>query len=210
MNTKNALNLVVLCSVLSLSSVGCKRMRPGVTGIPTPSPATANAAGSNRPTETDVDPGGLSFKKENNPQAYNLPTDGEGIPSFPLSRDTGNYSEDRDMFASEIVYFDYDSATVNPSEKPKLETVASYLQREPSALLRLEGHCDERGTDEYNRALGERRALSIREHLSALGVIADRAKTISYGEDRPALAGSDETSWAKNRRGEFIVLTPKN
>lgn len=209
MNTKNALNLVVLCSVLSLSSVGCKRMQPGVTGIPTQNRTMADSAESNNSTDTDVDRGGLSFNKENDSTAYNLPADGGGVSSVPL-RDAGPFLEDRDIFASEIVYFDYDSATVNSSEMPKLETVASYLQREPGALLRLEGHSDERGTDEYNRALGERRALSIREFLSALGVTVDRAETISYGEDRPAMVGSDEISWAKNRRGEFVVLVPKN
>ena len=184
-------------------------MQPGVTGIPTQNRTMADSAESNNSTDTDVDRGGLSFNKENDSTAYNLPADGGGVSSVPL-RDAGPFLEDRDIFASEIVYFDYDSATVNSSEMPKLETVASYLQREPGALLRLEGHSDERGTDEYNRALGERRALSIREFLSALGVTVDRAETISYGEDRPAMVGSDEISWAKNRRGEFVVLVPKN
>ena len=69
----------------------------------------------------------------------------------------------------------------------------------------IEGHCDERGTDEYNLALGERRALAVRRYLVALGISADRLHTISYGEEKPAVLGSDEAAWSKNRRAEFKV-----
>ncbi|MFM8357398.1 MAG: OmpA family protein, partial [Verrucomicrobiota bacterium] len=72
----------------------------------------------------------------------------------------------------------------------------------------LEGHCDERGTDGYNLALGERRALSVREELLNLGVESDRLQTITFGESRPADPGHDESAWSKNRRAEFILLNP--
>jgi len=104
------------------------------------------------------------------------------------------------------VLFDFDSARIRPSEDSKLEAVAAYLKANPGKLV-IEGHCDERGTAEYNRALGERRALAARDALVKLGVDAGRMSTISYGKDRPADPGHDETAWAKNRRCEFVVVS---
>jgi peptidoglycan-associated lipoprotein len=103
------------------------------------------------------------------------------------------------------VYFDYDSARIKPSEESKLEAVAAYMKSNPGKLV-IEGHCDERGTAEYNRALGERRAIAAREELVKLGVDASRISTISYGKDRPIDLGHDEAAWGKNRRDEFVVV----
>jgi len=104
------------------------------------------------------------------------------------------------------VLFDYDSARIRPSEVSKLEAVAAYLKSNPGKLV-IEGHCDERGTAEYNRALGERRALAARDELVKLGIDASRVSTISYGKDRPVDPGHDEAAWAKNRRCEFVVVS---
>jgi peptidoglycan-associated lipoprotein len=104
------------------------------------------------------------------------------------------------------VLFDYDSARIRPSEVSKLETVAAYVKSNPGKLV-IEGHCDERGTAEYNRALGENRALAAREELARLGVDSSRMSTVSYGKDRPAEMGHDEAGWAKNRRCEFVVVS---
>ncbi len=106
----------------------------------------------------------------------------------------------------EPIYFDFDSARVRPSEVSKLETVATWMKSNTSAKLVVEGHCDERGTAEYNRALGERRAGAAREELVRLGVDAARITTISYGKDRQADPGHDESAWAKNRRCEFSAI----
>ncbi len=103
------------------------------------------------------------------------------------------------------VLFGFDSAQIRPTEIPKLETVALHLKSNGGSLV-VEGHCDERGTAEYNRALGERRALAAREILIQLGVSGSRISTISYGEDRPAVTGSGEDVWAQNRRAEFVVV----
>ncbi len=103
------------------------------------------------------------------------------------------------------VYFDYDSARIRPSEESKLQAVAAYLKSNPGKLV-VEGHCDERGTAEFNRALGERRALAAREELAKLGADGSRITTISYGSDRPADMGHDEAAWSKNRRCEFAVV----
>ena len=103
------------------------------------------------------------------------------------------------------VLFEYDSARIKPSEVSKLDAVAAYMKSNPGKLV-IEGHCDERGTAEYNRALGERRAIAAREELVKLGVDSSRMSTISYGKDRPADMGHDESAWAKNRRCEFVVV----
>ncbi len=104
-----------------------------------------------------------------------------------------------------IVYFDFDSARIRPSEDAKLQAVAAYLKSNPGKLV-VEGYCDERGTAEFNRALGERRALAAREELVKEGADGSRITTISYGSDRPADMGHDEAAWSKNRRCEFGIV----
>ena len=88
-----------------------------------------------------------------------------------------------------------------------MAAVADYLKANSAKAVRVEGNCDERGTEEYNRSLGERRALAVREELIRLGIDPTRVDTISYGKDRPADPGHDEAAWSKNRRDDFIVLT---
>ncbi len=117
---------------------------------------------------------------------------------------------DRAALASHTVYFAFDSAAVRKSEKSNIEAVAAALSADRSAKLLIEGHCDERGTEEYNRSLGERRALALRGALAKIGVDPSRIRTISYGKDKPAVHGHDESAWSKNRRGEFVLLHPKS
>ena len=90
-----------------------------------------------------------------------------------------------------------------------LQSVAQQLQSNPADKLFIEGNCDERGTEEYNRSLGERRALAAREALAGLGIDPMKIRTISYGKDKPADPGHDEAAWAKNRRDDFVLLIPK-
>jgi peptidoglycan-associated lipoprotein len=103
----------------------------------------------------------------------------------------------------DTVYFDYDSFTLQPPARQALERNAAWLQANPTTRITIEGHCDERGSDEYNLALGERRALAVKGYLTALGIAGERLATVSYGEERPVVAGHDESAWAKNRRAEF-------
>ena len=117
--------------------------------------------------------------------------------------------KDPAALAAYTVHFDYDSSAVKKSEHANLQSVASVLSSDASTKLLIEGNCDERGTEEYNRALGERRALALREALAKLGIDPLRVRTISYGKDKPADPGHDESAWAKNRRGDFILLHPK-
>ncbi len=105
------------------------------------------------------------------------------------------------------VYFDFDKYNLVDSGKAALDLNAAILKGNPGAMIRIEGHCDERGTVEYNLALGERRAKSCRDYLTGLGIDGNRLEVISYGKERAAVIGSNEGAWAKNRRGEFKVLS---
>ncbi|MBI5385372.1 MAG: peptidoglycan-associated lipoprotein Pal [Verrucomicrobia bacterium] len=118
--------------------------------------------------------------------------------------------KDREKFKAFTVYFDFDRSVIKSSEASKVDSVAGQFKNEnPACDLLIEGHCDERGTAEYNRALGERRALAIREYLIRAGVNGEKIHTVSFGKDQPVALGHDEASWAKNRRGEFILVLPK-
>ncbi|MEQ8354681.1 MAG: peptidoglycan-associated lipoprotein Pal [Kiloniellaceae bacterium] len=103
------------------------------------------------------------------------------------------------------VFFDYDSYNVRADQRGTVEALAAWLDTHPSVTLTIEGHADERGTREYNLALGERRANSVRDYLVALGINPARLSTVSYGEERPAVLGSSDSAWAQNRRGVFVV-----
>jgi peptidoglycan-associated lipoprotein len=101
------------------------------------------------------------------------------------------------------VYFDYDSSALSEKARSILKHNADLIRQFPDVVIQIEGHCDERGTQEYNLALGERRALAVRQYLMDLGVSGDRMITISYGEEWPATQGSNEAAWAQNRRAQF-------
>ncbi|NTV01879.1 MAG: peptidoglycan-associated lipoprotein Pal [Chlorobiaceae bacterium] len=102
------------------------------------------------------------------------------------------------------VYFDFDRSAITPEIQPMLKTNAAWLTANPDRKASIEGHCDERGTSEYNMALGDRRATAVKGYLVQLGVDPARLQTISYGEERPADPGHNEKAWAKNRRVHFV------
>jgi peptidoglycan-associated lipoprotein len=103
-----------------------------------------------------------------------------------------------------VIYFEYDSAEIRQEYVPVVAAHAQYLVKYPTARVRLEGHTDERGSREYNIGLGERRAQTVRRALQAQGVAESQITTVSYGEERPAVAGSDEAAYAQNRRVELV------
>ncbi|MEZ5582265.1 MAG: peptidoglycan-associated lipoprotein Pal [Candidatus Competibacteraceae bacterium] len=103
-----------------------------------------------------------------------------------------------------VIYFDFDSFEIRPEYRPTVEAHARYLLDNPGAATVLEGHADERGTREYNIALGERRAEAVRQLMSAYGISPQQVRTLSYGEERPAVDGRDESSYALNRRVEIV------
>jgi peptidoglycan-associated lipoprotein len=187
--------LLVLGMVLTMAASGCRKkpgyvtnIPPGHTDVPTDVPPAppliSSSTGTNNPSSTS-----------------------SGFPQVdPNQRQ--NWPRDAKFFAAETAHFDFDSSVVKAADKPKVAKVAEHLKSNPTHAVEVDGHCDERGTEEYNRALGERRALALREELISLGVDPNRIDTVSYGKDRPAETGHDEAAWRKNRRGEFLLETP--
>jgi len=196
--------MIVVLAVTTLAT-GCKRKpQPPLTYIP----------GITKPITNEVsgfDKEGLAKVDTEKTTSMPLPNTNVSSENVPL----GNREliegmiPDRDTFKANTVYFDFDSAAIKPTERSKIDAVAQVLKSKPNTKVQVEGHCDERGTEEYNRALGERRALAVREYLINAGISADRIFTISYGEDRPVDPGHNEAAWAKNRRAEFVLLLPK-
>ncbi len=113
--------------------------------------------------------------------------------------------EDLVVNVGDRVFFDFDRFDLTPQGQATLQAQAAWLQQYPNVSLIIEGHADERGTREYNLALGERRAVAVRNYLIALGVSPTRLTTVSYGKERPAVVGSNDSAWAQNRRGVSVV-----
>lgn len=111
-----------------------------------------------------------------------------------------------EIFEGEPVYFDFDKSLIKSEYRPVLEGKAKFLRANPHARVRIEGNCDERGTSEYNLALGEGRANSAKQFLVALGISPDRIETLSYGEEKPLASGHNEKAWAQNRRDDFSII----
>ncbi|MCX8155997.1 MAG: peptidoglycan-associated lipoprotein Pal [Verrucomicrobiae bacterium] len=191
-------------ALLIVVGEGCRRRPTALTYIPGHSRSVTNEVAGLMDDATRA-------PSSTSPGATGLKPGGPDIGSIPLPDRSRreNMNEDREFFKNQTVYFDFDKAAVRASERGKVQAVAEALKKRPQASVEVEGHCDERGTEEYNRSLGERRALAIREYLILLGISSERIFTVSFGEDKPAVPGHNEAAWAKNRRGEFILLTPK-
>jgi peptidoglycan-associated lipoprotein len=195
-------NLLVIGLVVCVAASGCKKKPVNVTELPGPragkAPEMPPGAGIKPAEPLTGDTGATGATG---------PTDATGgHPSNPANLHEG-WLEDAQALKAETVYFDFDSSVIKASEKPKAAAVADYLKANKGKAVRVEGNCDERGTEEYNRSLGERRALALREELIRLGIGPTEVDTISYGKDRPAAQGHDESAWKQNRRDDFIVLT---
>lgn len=108
--------------------------------------------------------------------------------------------------ALKTIYFDFDKSDIREDQRETLKQNAEWLKSNQSVVIQIEGHCDERGTNEYNLALGQRRADSTKNYLVSLGISADRILTITYGEEKPVDPGHDEAAWAKNRRAQFVTV----
>ncbi|MDD5154204.1 MAG: peptidoglycan-associated lipoprotein Pal [Desulfovibrionales bacterium] len=104
------------------------------------------------------------------------------------------------------VYFDFDKYNIRGDQPPTLDQNANWLKKNPAARIRIEGNCDERGSNEYNLALGERRANSAKDYLTNMGIAPERIETLSYGEERPLCPEHDEECWTKNRRADFATI----
>ena len=133
---------------------------------------------------------------------------GSGAQAYGTDDASGSFFSELDDPASQlsvrIIYFEYDSSDVKAEYRPVVEAHARYLSQNPGTTITLEGHADERGSREYNLALGERRAQSVKQQMLLLGAMADQIRLVSYGEERPAIDGHDEYSWQQNRRVEIL------
>jgi peptidoglycan-associated lipoprotein len=197
---------------LSLTVVGCKKGLDKTTQIPgqRPGAPTDIATGPRDPGQGNTVPPRVA-DTGTGVTGFPTPPGDTGIKGEGIPQTEGHigWKENREAFAAQTVYFDFDKSNVKPSEVSKLEEVARRMKSEfQGKALKIEGHCDERGTEEYNRALGDRRALSTREKLAQLGLDAGILDTITFGEEKPADAGHSEAAWGRNRRAELILLSP--
>jgi len=196
--------LLALAAV-SFSTIGCRKDLQKTTVLP--GYGKNGAPDSNENLKPNVPGNENATKTAVAPPPTAIDTSTGGIPQYDNMKDWVPSAEQ--PFKSDTVYFDLDKSTIKPSETAKLDRIASELKAKYKGKgLRVEGNCDERGTEEYNRSLGDRRAQSAREYLVRVGVDAKQIDIISYGEDRPAVPGHTEAAWAKNRRDEFVLLEP--
>ena len=214
--------LALACLAIISLSTGCKRHPKDITTIngkvvkppPDPTPTTSggnNTGNQNTKPDNGLGTGGLDNTRpitETKIEPVKPNADG-GFDAAKWESFDDKYYRDPGALAGNTVYFEFDRHEVKSSERTKVDEVGVVLKGSPNDKLLIEGHCDERGTEEYNRSLGERRALSIREYLINSGISPERIHTVSFGEDKPAETGHNEAAWAKNRRGVFVLLKPK-
>jgi len=196
MKTTKLIFPLVLALAATLATTGCKHKPVGVTKLPGQNPPQVGETGPG-PTLPNTPPINPNENPQGNPMA------------LPPPEEFDNMLADRAVLAADTIHFAYDSSVIRSSEKANLAAVAQALSSDPNTKLLIEGNCDERGTEEYNRSLGERRALAAREALAKLGVDPMRIETRSFGKDKPVDPGHDESAWAKNRRDDFVLLHPK-
>lgn len=199
---KKSTLLLTVGLVAVIGMTGCKHKGVGVTEIPGMNRPAATGPGIGEgeklpaPHELTGTPNGIGFTSEDkNPYAATW---------------NGPHDENREKFAANTVHFDTDSASIKSGDRSKLDEVANYFKNNTSKeALQIEGNCDERGTEQYNLSLGDKRALAVREYLANLGVDPQRIKTVSYGEAKPIDTERNEAAYAKNRRAEMVLLIPK-
>jgi len=174
---------------------GCAK-RPLVPAASAPPPTVATAPPAPAPAPAPVAPTPAPAPAPAPPVAAPTPQ-----PPAPPSQ----YHAEA---ALKLIHFDFDKADIRPGDAKILDANAAWLTANPKLLVLIEGHCDERGTAEYNLALGERRAKATQTYLVSRGVQAERITTVSYGEERPACTEHTEKCWATNRRAQFLVKEP--
>jgi peptidoglycan-associated lipoprotein len=201
MKLAKLLNLTLAAALLASAGAGCrKNPNTPMTNLP-------NYSGRVKPPTSDFSSGPIVPINPGPTTTENtLPTP-TGIPLG--TKDFSNYQVDpTEPLKSQTIHFDFDRSTIKSGDESKLDEVANYMKSHADVALRVEGNCDERGTEEYNRSLGERRALAAREYLAHAGIDATRVVTVTYGEDKPVNPGHNEAAWAENRRDDFSVLLP--
>ena len=189
-NRRTLVTLLAVAAIVWLVGPGCSRKTPPVAR-PMPPPTAGAGSAAGRPAGP--------------PQPVGEPA---VVPTEALREDTmASRSLDELNRDSPLkpVFYEYDSSEITAAAQSVLAENAAVMKRYPNWTVTLEGHCDERGTAEYNLALGERRAVAAKAYLVALGVPADRLRTVSYGKEFPFDPGHTEAAWSKNRRAHFVV-----
>ena len=220
---KHILYMILLVALTLALGAGCRSQKPtkltsipGLTPIvqnPTPTNPTGpvNPTGPGPGTSVPGGPTGPTVIPTGPTNPTNPPVVVNPNPTPPgPNQEFANFNNTRpnyEFFRGQTVHFDYDSSALRPEDMVNIEFVARHLLSQPNHLLYVEGHCDERGTEQYNLSLGERRAQAVRDQLTAFGISSDRVQTISYGEKQPVVEGVDENSYQANRRGEFVLMT---
>ena len=185
---------VALLALIVAAACSTKRKKVEPATQPVAEAAVPEVPAPPARPETDVAPA-QDFVNEEQPQEV-VPTDIEQLNKW--ARDKGYI---RDAF------YNYDEATLDGAAQSALQASATWLRGEGAAYnLLIEGHCDERGTEQYNLALGDRRAYSAKEYLTTLGINAGRIRTVSYGEERPFEQGQSESAWSQNRRAHLVLV----
>ena len=202
MKNSTLLNLLMTGLVLSVVGAGCKKNMDRTQVIPYQAANTQIK---------DPNPNKIPYVRppieDGGRNPAQPPIDNTGVIKLNPKHSIEGRDQDRTLWADKTIRFAYDSSVVKAGEGSKVEAVATAFKAMDAAKdLLVEGHCDERGTEEYNRALGERRALAMREYLIRLGVPSDRIHTKTLGKDQPVEFGHNEAAWSKNRRGEFILV----
>lgn len=197
---------IAICGALAFAVAGCKYDDEAAAGTGDEAVATDVATEGDLASGTDVatDAGATTAVDTANADTTTLT---DAIGNTPFDQDP-NYARCTDVdFAP--VYFGFDASALPAGEMAKIEAVAAHLKEKLGRVVIIEGNCDERGSNEYNLSLGDLRATSIRAYLESIGIAPNRIQTKSYGEEKPAVIGHDESAWAKNRRGEFAVFQHK-
>ena len=191
--------LVVLLLVVVVTASACSRKKPPVARPTPPPPSTGVQPGNVPPPPPEPIP-------EPEPPVSSVPFE-PGISGTTVDYNARSLDELNRESPLQPVFFLLDSSDVAGEMQATLQKNAEILKQYPSWVVTIEGHCDERGTAEYNLALGERRAQAARAYLISLGIPANRLKTVSYGKEFPFDPGSNEDAWAKNRRAHFVVTS---
>jgi len=164
---------------------------------PTPTAGTVAPSGSTAPPRTDT-----AISRPTAPSESRLPQSaGAGAAARPAGGGNGNQAAG----PLQDVFFDFDKDAIREDQRGALDANVGWLKSQPAAKITVEGHADERGTNEYNLALGDRRAKTTRDYLVSKGIEAVRVTTVSYGEERPFVLGHDESAWRWNRRSHFAI-----
>ena len=183
---------VIVCAVVCAGAAACGKKTPPVARpMPPPPPASSPSAPARPPAP---------------PEPVNEPTI---VPPEPVRDDAISSASLDDLNKNsplKPVFFELDSSDLGAPGQKILDENATLLKRYATWTVTIEGHCDERGTAEYNLALGERRAIAARAYLVSLGIPADRLRTVSYGKEFPFDAGHDEAAWSKNRRAHLVLV----